>query len=94
MTQRLGLVLFIFYVVQVIIGNLIHLFKPKSALRRRPPQNYFHAFFGILIIATAFYQVRTGYHEEWPEVTGRDPLPKAADIVYYVWIAVSYACDV
>ena len=88
--QRTGLALFILYVVQVIIGNVIHSFKPRSALRRRPPQNYFHAVLGIAIIATAFYQVRTGYKEEWPEFTGRDPLPKAADIVYYIWVVVSH----
>ena len=89
MDQRLGLVLFILYIIQVIIGNLIHFFKPKSALRRRPPQNYFHAVLGLVIIATSFYQVHTGYKEEYPEITGRDGLPKAADIVFYVWVAVS-----
>lgn len=98
-TQRVGLVLFILYLVQVIIGNLIHVFKPKSALRRRPPQNYFHAVLGLIIISTAFYQVRTGYKEEYPEITGREPLPKAADIVFYIWVTVSpipvpVTCDV
>ena len=81
--------LFILYIIQVIIGNLIHIFKPKSALRRRPPQNYFHAVLGLVIISTAFYQVRTGYKEEYPEITGREGLPKAADIVFYIWAAVS-----
>lgn len=90
MIQQLGLALFILYILQVILGNVIHSFKPKSALLRRPVQNYFHGFLGITIIGIAFYQVRDGYKEEWPEVSGRAPLPKAADIVYYIWVVVSY----
>jgi len=82
---RVGLALFLLYIVQVLIGNIIHVFKPKSALRRRPIQNYFHAFLGIVIVAMSFYQVHTGYKDEYPDVTGLDPLPKAADIVFYVW---------
>lgn len=89
MFQQLGLALFILYVVQVIIGNVIHRYKPKSAARRRPAQNYFHVFFGILIIGLSFYQVRSGYKDEWPNSTGQDPLPRAADIVFYVWVSVS-----
>lgn len=88
MIQQLGLALFILYIVQILIGNVIHLYKPKSALRRRPLQNYFHVFLGILIIGLSFYQVRTGYKIEYP--SGRDPLPKAADIVFYIWCAVSF----
>jgi len=84
---RLGLVLFILYTVQVLLGNIIHRFKPKSAALRRPVQNYIHVLLGIIIIIASFYQVHTGYKEEFPELTGRD-LPKAADIVFYVWIAV------
>ncbi|KAF9648995.1 CBD9-like protein [Thelephora ganbajun] len=85
---RLGLAIFILYVVQVLLGNIIHLFKPKSFLRRRPIQNYLHGFLGIVIIGISFYQVRIGYKIEYIEATGRDPLPKAVDIVYYVWVAV------
>lgn len=82
---RLGLVLLILYVVQANIGNIIHRFKPKSALRRRPAQNYFHVFLGIIIIGASFYQVHTGYKDEFPEATGQDPLPKSVDIIFYVW---------
>jgi hypothetical protein len=96
-TKRLGLILFILYIIQVIIGNLIHRFKPRSSLRRRPAQNYFHAFLGIVIIGTSFYQVHTGYKDEYPVATGQDPLPKTADIIFYVWLAVSHPpgiCDI
>lgn len=87
--QRVGLALFILYLIQVLIGNIIHRYKPKSALRRRPAQNYFHVFLGIVIISTSFYQVRTGYKDEFP-ATGQEPLPKAADIIFYIWVVVSF----
>ena len=93
-TQRFGLALFILYIIQVAIGNIIHRFKPKSSLRRRPAQNYFHVFLGIVIIGTSFYQVRTGYKDEYPPATGQGPLPNAADIIFYVWLVVSFCCDV
>jgi len=89
-TQRLGLAVFILYLVQVFIGTIIHKFKPKSAALRRPLQNYFHVVLGILIILLSFFQVRSGYKIEYPRATGRDPLPKAADIMFYVWAAVSF----
>lgn len=90
MTQRLGLAVFILYLVQVFIGTVIHKFKPKSAAIRRPLQNYFHVVLGILIIILSFVQVRSGYKVEYPQATGRLPLPKAADIVFYLWAAVSF----
>jgi hypothetical protein len=93
LTQRAGLALFVLYVVQVLIGNIIHKYKPKSAARRRPMQNYFHVFLGIVIIALSFFQVRTGYNVEYPIATGRDPLPKATDIVFYIWVVVSFSVD-
>jgi hypothetical protein len=62
--------------------------KPKT-IRYRPPQNYIHAIFGLLIIALALYQVHTGYHIEWPETTGRAPLPDGVDIIFWIWAAVS-----
>ena len=93
MTQRLALAIFILYIAQVLLGNIIHKFKPKSAVRRRPLQNYFHVFLGIVIIVVSFYQVRIGYKHEYPLITGRDPLPKAADVVFYIIAAVSFQFD-
>lgn len=61
--------------------------KPKNS-RTRQPQNYVHAVVGLLIIALAFYQVRTGYHSQWPKSTGRGPLPRGVNIVWYVWVVV------
>ena len=53
-------------------------------------QNYFHAVLGLLIIALAFYQVRTGYKTEWPNTTGRGDVSNGIDIVWYIWVVVSF----
>ena len=86
--QKYGVAIFILYLVQLMLGAIIHWIKPKGR-RRRPLQNYLHAIIGLLLIALAFYQVRVGYRTEWPAETGRDPLPKAVDIVWYIWVVVS-----
>lgn len=56
--QKMGLTLLILYVVQVVIGALIHFVKMPSFFRgRRPPQNYFHVFLGLVIFILAESQV-------------------------------------
>jgi hypothetical protein len=77
-------------VLQVSLGAIIHWLKPKSWAMggRRPIQNYAHAVIGILIIALALYQARTGYMTEWPRVTG-NPAPNGVNIVWYIWVVVS-----
>ncbi|KXN93335.1 hypothetical protein AN958_00259 [Leucoagaricus sp. SymC.cos] len=85
--KRLGIVLFVFYITQCCLGALIHWVKPKN-IKYRPPQNYLHAIFGIVLVALALYQVRTGYHVEWPKTTGRAPLPTGVDIIFWIWVAL------
>lgn len=79
--------LFILWVVQCSLGSIIHFVKPKLP-SRRPPHNYLHAIIGLSIIALSFYQVRLGYQTTWPTVTGRGDVGNAANIVWYIWIAV------
>lgn len=56
--QRVGLALLILYVLQVVIGLVIHFFKTPSLFGgQRPPQNYIHVTLGIAILALASYQV-------------------------------------
>ncbi|KAF5337670.1 hypothetical protein D9758_013029 [Tetrapyrgos nigripes] len=68
------------------LGAFIHFIKFKRFIGR-PPQNYLHAILGLLIIAFALKQVRNGYKVEWPK-TGRDPLPKSTDTVWYIWVVL------
>ncbi|EMD30723.1 hypothetical protein CERSUDRAFT_120335 [Gelatoporia subvermispora B] len=64
--KRIGLALLILYLVQLIVGLTIHYFKTPSLFGgQRPPQNYFHAIFGLVIIALASYQVHLGMFHEW-----------------------------
>ena len=57
--QKIGITLLILYCIQLLLGAVIHFLKmPPSILGgHRPPQNYFHAVLGLVIIALAFYQV-------------------------------------
>ena len=61
------------YVLQCLLGAFIHYVKIPFRFGR-PPQNYAHAILGLATIALAVYQVYTGFHYEWPNVTGRTPL--------------------
>jgi hypothetical protein len=57
--QKIGLSLFIMYIIQVIIGIFVHYVKvPTLGRGRRPVQNYLHALLGLAIMALAAYQVR------------------------------------
>ncbi|KAF5317104.1 hypothetical protein D9611_003773 [Ephemerocybe angulata] len=85
--KRVGIVLFVLYFAQIGLGAVIHWVKPRAP-RARPPQNYIHAILGILIIALALFQVRTGYRTEWPSITGRDDVPNGVNIVWYIWVVV------
>ena len=58
--KQWGIAIFVLYLAQLAFGASIHFFKPKAWARgtgRRPFQNYFHAVFGLLIIAFAMFQV-------------------------------------
>ncbi|EJC98208.1 uncharacterized protein FOMMEDRAFT_143304 [Fomitiporia mediterranea MF3/22] len=78
--KKTGLALLILYLVQLLIGTVIHSFKtPRLLNGHRPPQNYFHAILGLVIIALAFYQVHYGIVTEWTEGTGDGTVvPRAA----------------
>ncbi|KAL6303522.1 hypothetical protein BKA93DRAFT_818015 [Sparassis latifolia] len=87
--KKWGLALFVLYILQIVLGAVIHYWKPGFFLLggRRPIQNYFHAVFGLVIIGLSFYQVRTGYRDEWEISTGRG-ISNAANIVWYIWIVL------
>lgn len=86
--QKWGVAIFALYFAQAAFGAAVHWFKPRNS-KRRPLQNYLHAIFGLLIIALALYQVRTGFLVEWPLKVGLGNIPNAVNIVWYVWVAVS-----
>ncbi|KAJ7166728.1 hypothetical protein C8R46DRAFT_899435 [Mycena filopes] len=72
------------YAVQCIAGAVIHFCKPKNATRR-PIQNYLHALFGIVILVLGMYQIRTGYHDEWPQYSGMGALPTGVNGLWAFW---------
>lgn len=85
--KKLGLALFIIYLVQCSLGGIIHSIKPRNSTGR-PPQNYVHAVLGLLLIAIALYQVYYGFKYEWPRTTGRGPVWSGASPLFFVWLAV------
>ncbi|TFK44663.1 hypothetical protein BDQ12DRAFT_695097 [Crucibulum laeve] len=85
--KRWGIGIFILYLIQCALGAVIHFVKPKQRLRR-PPQNYIHAVFGLLIISLGLYQVHSGYDDEWPKTTGRGNLPKGVNVIFWIWVAL------
>lgn len=88
--RRLGLVLFIFYLaLQLPSGAIIHFFKPRSFAERRPLQNYAHAWFGLLILALAFWQVWLGFQREWFATTGRHR-PRGVWVAWVIWTVVRH----
>lgn len=89
LNQRYGVAIFILYLLQCGVGAIIHWVK-ASDRTRRPLQNYFHAIFGLLVIALAFYQVRSGYKVEWPKATGRGELSSGVNVFFFIWLAVSH----
>ncbi|KAJ7252112.1 hypothetical protein B0H12DRAFT_1118540 [Mycena haematopus] len=85
--KQTGIAIFGLYCAQCIVGALIHYVKPKNATRR-PPQNYFHALFGLTIIALSMYQIRIGYKTEWPNYTGLGSVPSSVNTVWTLWVVV------
>jgi heme/copper-type cytochrome/quinol oxidase subunit 4 len=88
--KLLGLIIVTMYCVQCSLGAFIHWVKNPNR-KRRPPQNYLHAIFGIAIIALSFYQIHLGYDTEWPETTGRDDVPDGIGKLWVAWTIVSPA---
>ncbi|KAG8793633.1 hypothetical protein FRC16_010874 [Serendipita sp. 398] len=84
--KKWGLVIVLLYVVQCMLGGVIHHFKPARATGR-PPQNYFHAILGITIIALSFWQVHTGFDIEWESIGG-EPVSKSIRAWWTAWIVI------
>ncbi|EJD02578.1 CBD9-like protein [Fomitiporia mediterranea MF3/22] len=89
--KRWGIAIFVLYFAQCALGGIIHFVKspPKAdGTRTRPPQNYAHAILGLLVIGLAFYQVRTGYREEWPLIRGGRDAPASVNRAWIAWVVI------
>ncbi|TFK68344.1 hypothetical protein BDN72DRAFT_841918 [Pluteus cervinus] len=85
--QKVGLILFVLYLFQVLLGAFIHFVKfPKLLGGRRPPQNYVHAILGLVILALADYQVHYGLFTEWALRTGG--LHMVPESAKHAWMAL------
>ncbi|CAK5265808.1 unnamed protein product [Mycena citricolor] len=82
--KKTGIIIFALYLLQCFLGAFIHFVKAKNAARR-PPQNYLHAILGLVVILLGMYQIRTGYHTEWPAYTGLASVPSGLNILWVIW---------
>ncbi|KII84247.1 hypothetical protein PLICRDRAFT_179510 [Plicaturopsis crispa FD-325 SS-3] len=91
--QKIGVVLLILYLAQLVLGAVIHFFKTPSLFSgRRPPQNYLHAVLGLVILALAAYQVHYGLVTEWLLVAGGlHAIPQSAINAWMALIIVFWA---
>jgi len=56
--KKAGLALLVLYVVQILLGVLVHYVKlPSLFLGYRPPHSYIHVLLGLVILALAQWQV-------------------------------------
>ncbi|CAL1704097.1 unnamed protein product [Somion occarium] len=62
--QIFGVILFALYVVQMTLGILVHLRRPKQG-KVHPLRNIVHVILGIIIIGGSFFQVKTGISRDW-----------------------------
>jgi len=62
---KLGLCIIGLYIAQLVLGLFIHYIRiPFPAFGHRPPQNFFHAVQGLVILGLANYQIYDGlYHK-------------------------------
>lgn len=85
--QKIGLALFILYIVQCAFGTFVHFVK-SSRRTSRPPQNYVHAILGLAILGLALYQVHLGYTREWPLLVATSVVPHSVSVAWTVWAVV------
>jgi len=56
--KKVGLVLLVLYILQILLGVLVHYVKLPSLFRGyRPPHSYIHILLGLCILALAQWQV-------------------------------------
>ncbi|KAJ7754629.1 hypothetical protein DFH07DRAFT_743761, partial [Mycena maculata] len=90
--QKTGVILVVFYFLQCTAGSTVHFTKPPKPAER-PLQNYFHAVFGVAIIALPMYQICVGYNKEWPSYTALG-VAWGINIMWMVCIVLSVLYDV
>ncbi|KAI0060787.1 hypothetical protein BV25DRAFT_1917347 [Artomyces pyxidatus] len=91
--KSLGTTIMILYIIQFILGTIIHYVKiPIPLTGHRPPQNYIHAILGLVILALSTSQIHQGIYTEWPEATGNvHPVPQSAKHSWLALIIVFWA---
>ncbi|KAJ7470558.1 hypothetical protein FB451DRAFT_341497 [Mycena latifolia] len=85
--QICGMLLFALYIGQLFLGRYNHARRAVPGRLPHPPSNILHAVVGILTIALAFFQVRSGLGE-WSMRTGREDLSYWCHDALVAWAVV------
>ncbi|ESK85904.1 hypothetical protein Moror_2327 [Moniliophthora roreri MCA 2997] len=85
--QICGLLLFGLYVLQILLGRYVHACNQRPGRTGHPPSNILHACLGLVVIALAFLQVRSGMNE-WERVTGRPGVGHWSHVLLKTWTVV------
>ncbi|KAI0747891.1 hypothetical protein C8Q80DRAFT_701525 [Daedaleopsis nitida] len=66
--QICGVVLFVLYIIEVALGTLVHLRRPKQG-PSHPPRNVIHVVVGLAVFGLSIYETINGVNRD-PSVTG------------------------
>ncbi|KAM0786890.1 hypothetical protein ACM66B_002314 [Microbotryomycetes sp. NB124-2] len=93
--QRVGLALFIIFVLQVAGGLVAHnrkfIVDPNAklpTLSNKGPIRYAHIVIGLAIVAVGWYQVQEGFQEWETSSDATSSVPRAVEIVFWVLVGV------
>ncbi|RDB30646.1 hypothetical protein Hypma_005765 [Hypsizygus marmoreus] len=87
--QKTGLSLLVLYVVQLLLGLVVHFLKLPWFRGRRPLQNYVHVLLGLVIFIVAAFQVHYGLYTEWNvALGGLHKVPQSAKNAWLAFIII------
>ncbi|KAF9500601.1 hypothetical protein BDN71DRAFT_1439995 [Pleurotus eryngii] len=89
--KQVGIALLVLYIIQILLGFVIHFYKPSWSKGARPPQNYLHAILGLVILALAAYQVHYGLNTEWLLTGGLHQVPMSAKNAWLALVIIFWA---
>ncbi|KAH9946313.1 uncharacterized protein BXZ73DRAFT_95816 [Epithele typhae] len=79
-----GVVLFALFIVQVALGTLVHMRRPKDGRKAHPPRNILHVGLGLAIFGLSIYETINGADRD-PGVSGTSQ--KAITAICITWAA-------
>lgn len=84
--QICGVILYALYMVQMSLGIIVHLRRPRMGTGKvHPPRNVVHIALGLVILGFAFFQTKTGITRDW-ELSSTAVL--VSTILWICWVVI------